>query len=540
MSLFEHIKSLYKDASILSVAMILQKSVGFLMLPIYAYYLRSEGYGIIGMLGVMTAMMTVFIGYGMKGAIQRYYFLEESDLDKKKTVSTGILVLIILSVAISAPALVGSKVISWLLFGKPEFYPYVALAAITFIAEMTSQGGEAYILILKKTYFYSLLVLASTVVILGLNIYFVIFKQMGVLGVLYSNLINAIFVSLTLNLKAFLSVGLHFERKAAKNILKYNIPMIPGFIAMFIRSNVDKIILRSFLGIETLGVYMMLLKLASMISVLITTPFLKIWTVKRLEICDQDNGPELISNVFNLQTSLILFVGLVLAVEIPYILMSMTPEEFWVPSYYALLAVLPPIMISSYYHFNFGIVYSRLTFKISKIHFITASASCLLNYLFIREFGLLGALFASVLVYSLQVVITHLMSRKHYFIPFAWAKLSKIFIGFITLFFAIDALSIRNFDFLTDITINAKPALMTWLEQSHLVTHKIGEKLFFLINNLEITLEALFKCGLTFSFILWSYFVGIVPRKRIRAIFSSIGRKKTTNSHSRGSSCKIK
>jgi O-antigen/teichoic acid export membrane protein len=394
---------------------------------------------------------------------------------------------------------------------------------------MTSQGGEAYLLIIRKTYFYSLLVLASTVVILGLNIYFVIFKQMGVLGVLYSNLINAIFVSLVLNLKSLLSVGFHFDRKAAKNILKYNIPMVPGFIAMFVRSNVDKIILRSFLGIEALGVYMMLLKLASMMSVLITTPFLKIWTVKRLEICDEENGSEIISNVFNLQTSVILFVGLVLAVEIPYILMAMTPEEFWVPSYYALLAVLPPIMISSYYHFNFGIVYSRLTFKISKIHFITASASCLLNYLFIREFGLLGALVASVLVYSLQVIITHLMSRKHYFIPFAWAKLSKIFIGFIILFFLIDALSIRNFDFMTDITIKVKPTLITWLEQSQLDTQKIGEKLFFLINNLEITLEAIFKCGLTFSFFILLFFVGIVPRTRIREIVRFAFKKKSTN-----------
>jgi hypothetical protein len=84
---------------------------------------------------------------------------------------------------------------------------------------------------------------------------------------------------------------------------------------------------------------------------------------------------------------------------------------------------------------------------------------------------------------------------------------------------------------MTDITIKVKPTLITWLEQSQLDTQKIGEKLLFLIKNLEITLEAIFKCGLTFSFILWIYFVGIVPKERIKAVFGSIGRKNSADSH---------
>jgi O-antigen/teichoic acid export membrane protein len=530
MSFFEQIKSLYKHASIISIAIVLQKAVGFIMLPIYAHYLRGEGYGIIGLLGVMTSMMTVFIGYGMKGAIQRYYFLEEDDLSKKKMVSTGIFVLALLSISLSVPTLFGSKVISWLLFGKPDYYLYVILASITFIANMTAQGGEAYIFITKQIYFWSLLALIRFVITVALNIYLVVFRKMGVLGVLYSNLATAMLFSIALNLKSLINVGLHFDWQAAKNILKYNIPMIPGYIAMFVRSNVDKIILRSFLGIEVLGVYLMLLKLASLMRVLITTPFLKIWSVKRLEICDQKNGSDVIARVFSVQTSLVLFFALILAVEIPSILKLLTPKEFWVPNFYAILAVLQPIMISCYYHFNFGIIYSRLTFEISKIQFVTASLSCIANYIFIKQFGLLGALTAGVLIYSCQLIITHLFARKHYFIPFAWSQISKAFSGFVVLFFIIDAFTIRHFDFAIKFANNLKSTLINWIELFPIASDKINEKLLYMIENLEIILDIIIKFGFSFSFIILLYFIGIIPNIRIKEMIRLAFNKKSAKS----------
>jgi O-antigen/teichoic acid export membrane protein len=440
------------------------------------------------------------------------------------------MVLIILSVIVSVPALLGSKFISWLLFGKPDYYLYVVLVSITFIANMTAQGGEAYILITEQIYFYSFLSLTRFVISVTLNIYLIVFRNMGVLGVLYSNLLTAMMFSFALNSKSLLKVGLYFDVLAAKAILKYTIPMIPGYIAMFIRSNVDKIIMRSFLGIEVLGVYLMLLKLASLMSVLITTPFLKIWSVKRLEVCDQENGSDLIARVFSLQTSLVLFFGLILAVEIPNILMLLTPKEFWVPNFYAILAVLPPIMISCYYHFNFGIIYSRLTFEISKIQSITALISCLANYFFIKAFGLLGALMAAVLVYSCQLIITHLFAKKHYFIPFAWSQISKVFTGFIVFFFLIDAISIRRFDFAVNFADSVKATLITWIKLSSITSEKINDKLLFFIDNSEIILDILIKLGLSFSFIIFLYFIGILPNKRIKEMIHLAFNKKSAKS----------
>jgi O-antigen/teichoic acid export membrane protein len=356
MSVFEHIKSTFKQTSILTATAVLQKSIGFIMLPIYAHYLRGEGYGVLGMLGVLTQLMSVVIGSGLAGGIQRYYFLEVSDFDKNRIVSTGILLLFLLSICISIPALMGSRLISWLLFGKQDFAFFVVLTVITFIANISSYGGEAYILVRKKIYFYSILSLTRLSIALGLNIYLIVYRQMGVLGAICTNLVAATFVSLAINLKSLFSVGLHFEWNAAKKILKYNLPMVPGFILWFVKNNMDKIILRSFLGVEFLGVYMMLSKFVSLITVFITEPFLKIWNVKRLEVCEKEEGPRLMAKVFNLQTSMVLFLGLVLSIEIPYILQIMTPEEFWLPGLYALFAILQPILYGIYHHLNFGII----------------------------------------------------------------------------------------------------------------------------------------------------------------------------------------
>ena len=54
-----HIKETFKHAIIYSASGILGKLVGFIMLPIYAFELRGEGYGIIGMIDVILSVIAV-------------------------------------------------------------------------------------------------------------------------------------------------------------------------------------------------------------------------------------------------------------------------------------------------------------------------------------------------------------------------------------------------------------------------------------------------------------------------------------------------
>ena len=75
----EHMKTTFKHAFIYSSASILGKAIGFVMLPVYAHYLRGEGYGIIGMIDVTLSVLTLLMGSGLTGALTRFYFDKKTD-----------------------------------------------------------------------------------------------------------------------------------------------------------------------------------------------------------------------------------------------------------------------------------------------------------------------------------------------------------------------------------------------------------------------------------------------------------------------------
>jgi hypothetical protein len=48
--------------------------IGFLLLPVYTAFLTPEDYGIVEMVAVIGALLTVFMRLGVPGAVTRYYY----------------------------------------------------------------------------------------------------------------------------------------------------------------------------------------------------------------------------------------------------------------------------------------------------------------------------------------------------------------------------------------------------------------------------------------------------------------------------------
>lgn len=133
MSEASHIRSTFKHALIYSGANILAKAIGFIMLPVYAFYLRGEGYGIIGMIDVILSILTYLIGYGVSGAMRRFYFQKPTENEKHAFVSTNIVLMFMLVLIISAPAVLFSEQIARLAFGRAGMgfsYPWHYLPSL--------------------------------------------------------------------------------------------------------------------------------------------------------------------------------------------------------------------------------------------------------------------------------------------------------------------------------------------------------------------------------------------------------------------------
>ncbi len=509
----EHIRSTFKSAFIYSGASIMGKAVGFIMLPVYAHYLRGEGYGIISMIDVVLSMLGMLIGYGISGAMRRFYFQKETVLQKNVFISTNVSLMFLLVVVVTLPSLLFAEPIAALVFGKEGLGYYLVLGMFAFMADTTSRNAENYILIRQQAILFSLISLSRLVVGLSLNIYFIVILHMGVLGFLYSNLITAALFTVITHGYVFCLTGLHFDKSDAKDILRFSLPLLPGYIAMFFRLKTDRIVMMKYLGLAQLGAYEMVLKFVSLLVVLITDPFMKSWDVKRMEVCEREEGPGYMSKMFTYHMAISFFIGLILALETPLILKLLTPEEFWLGSEIVVLAVLSRLFMDSYYHFFFGLVYAKVTYKVSVIQFSTALFNVLLNILLIKYWGIIGAVLTSTVVNGLQAFLAYFIARKYYKIPFEWGKLASMSCIGLVMYLAINQVYLEGTGAGSWLIMVAEGPLTLLLCILHLDTFMDGKFAMYVTNHIPLMFESLIKLLSACLFIVILPMFGILPKK---------------------------
>jgi O-antigen/teichoic acid export membrane protein len=513
-----HIKVTFKHAVIYSLSGILEKAVGFIMLPFYAYMLGAEVYGILQMIEVVVTVLQILAGYAMASALNRFYFERKTEKQRHILVSTSVLTMFFLTTLVCIPALLLKKPIGLLAFGKEGFEYYIVLGILTFFAETTAVNAQTYILQRQKPVFFSVLSFARFALGLGLNIYLIIYLRLGVLGVLYSGLITGIAFSLSVHLYTLLSTGLHFNADDAKAILKYVLPLLPGHTATFIRSNTDRIVLRSYMGLAQLGVYSTVLKFAMLLGVVLHEPFMKIWAVKRMEIADTPEGMRTISRMVTLYLALSLFLGLLLSLEIPLCIELLTPKEFWVSGLVAFFAVTSRIGFNAYYHFYFGLLYGKATAMISTVLAISAVINFAVSIVFIKYYGIMGAYLAATLVYFIQCVITHFMAQKYYRVEYEWRKITMMTLSATILFLLIDRFSIRQLQWDVWLNLHILPFCTDVLRVLHLDTFKGGKIMALLSQKFPIVVEGAIKALLSLAFLPSLSLFGIIRRETVAEV----------------------
>jgi O-antigen/teichoic acid export membrane protein len=507
-----HIKTTFKHTIIYGLSSIAEKAVGFIMLPFYTHLLGVEAYGILEMIQVVVSVLTVLVSYGVASAVNRFYFERKTEPERYLLISTASITMFLLTVAVCLPTLLLSKQIARLAFGVEGLAYYLNLALLVFFVDTTAIVGQVYILQKQKSVFFSLLSFARFFLGLILNIYLVLYLRLGILGILYSQLVTVSLYATFIDIYTLKFTGIHFKIEEAKTILKYSLPLLPGHVAMFIRSNTDRIILRTFMGLTELGVFGTVSKFTDLMGVFVHEPFMKIWIVKRMEIADTPEGPKTISRMFTQYLAVSLFFGLLLSLEIPLLIKVLTPEEFWVSGMIAFLAVTSRVVFHSYYHFLFGLLYGKATAKISGIQIVSAGTTVAANIVFIKYYGLLGAFMAALLVYGIQCISTYILAQKYYRIEYEWRRIVIMTTSALLLFFLIDCLSLKEFGWDAWMNKNVLPFFSVAFKAFHFDTIK-GGRVWLLVNEkFPLVTEGIIKAILCLGFLPITVLLGVIPK----------------------------
>ncbi len=420
------VKDTMKHASIYSTAAMLGKMVSFLMLPFYAHILRDNGYAVIGMLDAGMALLVSMLAYGVRGANVRLYHDQDDPERKKQVISTGVTIIIVVSVVMVLPLMLLAKPIAGLLLDNSNYSRLFIMALIAFAFDMGGQGASSWLLIQSQSVKFAAINLMRLLVGLGLNIWLILFKGMGLDGYFISAMSISILANSILMYFAYRDCGRKFVPDIARQHRDFIMPLIPGNLVSFASRQAERYLVKFQIDLASVGILEMGYKFPILIAQFVTTPFMQSWNTRRFEIAKEPDANQRIGEMFTYYLFLVTFVGLVMAVIIKPVLVILTPVEFHFAYRIAQIEVITLILNGVYFHLTFGLFYAKHTGTLAKIRGWTSAIKVGMAWLFISMWGISGAAWSAAIIGALSVLLGFHFGQKQFQIKMEWKKIILI------------------------------------------------------------------------------------------------------------------
>ena len=414
----EELKSLSKHGSIYSVGGVLGKGVGFFMIPFYTHFLSPADYGRLELLDLSVMLFGLVVTMWMNASVIRYYYAYGDQKDKNEVISTVLLTASLVGVLAAAGGILLGKQLSHLILKSPSFYKYFWVLSVTFFFSSINGVSFSYLRARQRSTWVASLEVLSLILNLGLNIYFIAYLKMGVIGILYSTLISISLSATTLAIITFREVNLHFSFPKLKALAIFGWPLVLTSMSAFALNFSDRFFLQHFTTVSEVGIYALGYKFAFMLSFLIVQPFDNIWSARMYQIAEKENSGLLFSRIFRYYSLLLVTAALGISLIIKEVISAISA-----PAFHAAYKIVPVVLLAyifqgTYRYVVSGIYIAKKTMFIGMISCVTLLTNLLLNYLMIPRYQGLGAAGATALSFFFMAGLAYAASQKVRPIPY--------------------------------------------------------------------------------------------------------------------------
>lgn len=494
-------KTTFRHTAIYSVANVLGRIASYLMLPFYAHIFQAEGYGVIGMIDTSMGILTVLLTGGFQTAILRVYHEQQDERRKMLALGTGIRLVWAIGGGLILLPFVFSAQISRFVLGSSEYYLLFGLALLTLVIDVAGQSASTIQIVRQQSLLFSFIGLSRLFLSLTLNIWLVVILEVGLVGVFISSLVSAIVAGIAFHVVAAREHGLGFDRGIAAELLRFQLPLLPGEIISFVGRQTERILVRILIGLEGMGVLEMAYKFPPLLNLLISVPFMRAWRTKSIEIAGQEDAPRVISEMFTRYLFLMLLAGLMLAVTIRSLLELMTPPDFWAAARVAQIEIVTTILSGCANYLTFGLVYHKRTITLSAVKSILTPFKIALAIALISSWGLAGAAYSALLVEAVALAWLGAKSQALYRIPIEYSKISLILLVAGVLFVILDGNTYAGFGPAEFLREHLFSPLVAFLQETPLGEWKSGKLVQLFREKQDEALRAILNAVFCLSFL---------------------------------------
>ena len=411
---FKH--KLFKNTFIYTGSNVINKAIPFFLLPIMTRYLTPTDYGIVATFSVILAVMVVFVGLSMHGVVNVNFFKLNNE-ELKEYIGNVIFILFTSFILVYIITYVLKLSLSFFTKFPENWIPVTVIVAL-----FTSIYAINIVLwqVEQKSLPYSLFQISRTILNVSLSLVFVVLLGWGWQGRLWGVIITSIvfgFLSIFIIYKRKY-IKLSFDKRYIKDALFFGVPLIPHALGGVMITGIDRIFINTMVNVGATGIYTVGYQVGMIIG-LLAQSFNLAWSPFLFEKLKENNYLTKVKIVkfTYLYDVCIIFFALALSFIAPYFLKFFVSENFYFAYKYVLWIALGYAFNGMYYMVANYIFYVKKTYILAWVTFFSAGINVVLNYLFIKANGAIGAAQATTITFFMQFILTFVLSSRVYKMP---------------------------------------------------------------------------------------------------------------------------
>jgi O-antigen/teichoic acid export membrane protein len=418
------IKNLGKQTLIYGLGHIMARLVTFLLLPLYTHTFTQEEYGAISLAYAFMGFAIILYRYGMDTALMKFSIQSKGEEQIKYT-SVIIITQLITSTIFSLILYLLRYDIAEFVLGlnRPDWM--LSLIIILFLDAFWNLP----MLILRseeKAVTFISFSLVNVILTMALNIYFVIYLNEGVDGVLKANIIASGLVSfLSLPIIFRITKIKFFKKEILLKVLSFSLPFLPAGLFTMIMELSDRYIIEWLLGTAEVGLYSAGKKMG-MLGLTAVMGFNMGWTPFFLKRGKNKNAKKQFKIITTIFLGVMGYICLLVSLWISEIMRfsvfgsPLIGVEFWECEPIVSLILLGYFFFGTYVIQLPGVYIKEITGWIPLFRVIGASVLVLSSIITIPIFGIYGAAIAVVIAFFSMSLSIFLKVQTVYSIPYNW------------------------------------------------------------------------------------------------------------------------
>ncbi len=403
-----------KHSAVYATGNILRRIVGFAMLPVYTRYLSPADYGVVALMDAAIVLLEITLGARLVQAVPKYYYAEGEEKARNAVVSTALVVTGCASIIVTLLVVVFREPFGAVLFGEPDYGLVVGLFGILVLTQSVEQYGLLFVRIQQKPWLFVAINLMKLLVQLMLNIWLVVFLELGVVGVALGAVIASSLFAPALAIYTLAHTGIRFRGVLARQMVVFCWPLWLASLAGLYMSAGNRYFIRIFGSLDEVGMFGLAATLALALKALVWAPFAQYWETERFNYYHKGNAVHVFQTVFRVMVAILAAAGLGISIFAEPVIRIMAA-----PAFYPAAQVVPYLVVGAFFSClvafaNFSFLVSEQTAWIGKNNYATAAIVTVLYVTLIPIFGFLGAAIALTVSQTIQFIIVHKVSRRYF------------------------------------------------------------------------------------------------------------------------------